>query len=71
MKYFLHLLLVNLLLLASLEKRSTCGELSYFLKVEDRDDFREEVLVDKATKDVFALFWETTAEPEIEAFPCF
>jgi len=42
-------------LLASLEERFTYGVLGYFLRAGDRDDF-EEVLADKATRDVFALF---------------
>jgi len=41
------------------------------LEVENRDDFGEKVLVDKATGDGFALFWEAMARPEVEAFPCF
>jgi len=65
------LLLVNLLLLASLEERSTYRVWGCFLGVENRDDFKKEVLVDEATRDEFALFWEATAGPEIEAFSCF
>jgi len=42
-------------LLASLEERSTCRVLGYFLGVGDGDDF-EGVLADKATRDRFALF---------------
>jgi len=42
-------------LLASLKKRSTCGVLDYFLGAGNGDDL-EEVLVDKATGDMFALF---------------
>jgi len=38
--------------------------------VENGDDF-EEVLADEAARDVFALFWEAIAEPEMEAFSCF
>ena len=56
LRYFLHLLLVNLLLLASLEEKSTHRELGCFLGAGDRDDFEKEVLVDKATGDGFALF---------------
>jgi len=48
--------LVNLPLLASLEERSTCGELSCFLGAEDRDDFEKEVLADEAIGGRFALF---------------
>jgi len=39
--------------------------------VEDRDDFEEEVLADEAIGGGFALLWEATAEPEVEAFSCF
>ena len=69
-RYFLHLSLVNLLLLVSLEEKSTCGELGCFLGVEDRDDF-EEVLADKAIRDGFALFWEAIAGLKMKAFSCF
>jgi len=58
-------------LLASLEERSTHGVLDCFLGVEDRDDLEKEFLVDEATGDGFALFWEAMAEPEVETFPCF
>jgi len=58
-------------LLASLEKRSTCGVLGCFLEVGDKDDLEEEFLADKAAGDGFALFWEAMAELEVEAFPCF
>jgi len=57
---FLYSSLVNLLLLASLEERSTYGELGCFLEAGDRDDFEEDVLVDEAV-----------VGPEVEAFPCF
>ena len=62
-------LLVNLLLLTSLEKRFTHGELDCFLEAGDRNDLKEEVLVDKTTRDRFVLFWEATARPEVEDFP--
>ena len=68
---FLHSSLVNLLLLASLEERSTYGLLDYFLGVGDRDDLEKEFLADKATRDVFALFWEAMMVPEVKVFPCF
>jgi len=57
--------------LASLEERFTCGVLDYFLGVEDGDDLEKGFLVDEATRDRFALFWEAVAELEVEAFPCF
>jgi len=57
--------------LASLEERFTCGVLGYFLGVEDGDNLEEGFLVDEATGDRFALFWEAVAELEVEAFPCF
>ena len=66
LSHFLYLLLVNLPLLASLEERSTCRELDYFLRVEDRDS-----LVDKTTRDRFALFQKATALQVKEAFPYF
>ena len=56
LRYFLHLSLVNLLLLASLEEKSTCRVLGCFLGVEDRDDLEEEFLVNRAAGGVFALF---------------
>ena len=71
LRYFLCLLLVNLSLLASLEERSTCGVLGCFLSVGHRDDLEKEFLVDKATGDGFALFWEAMAVLEVKAFPCF
>ena len=71
LRYFLHLSLINLLLLASLEERSTYGKLDYFLKTEDRDSLEKNIFVDKTTRDKFALFWKAVAGPEVEAFPCF
>ena len=68
---FLRLSLVNLLLLASLEERSTHGVLGCFLGAGDRDDLEEEFLVDGATRAKFALFWKAVAKPEVEAFPYF
>ena len=65
------MLLVNLLLLASLEERSTCGELGCFLGVEDGNDLEKDILTDEAAKDGFALFWEAMAGLEVEFFPCF
>jgi len=54
-----------------LEERSTCGVLGCFLGVGDEGDLEEEFLVDEATRDGFALFWEAIAEPEVEAFSYF
>ena len=68
---FLHSSLVNLLLLASLEERSTHRMLGCFLGAGDRDDLEKEFLTDGATRAEFALFWEAIAELEVEAFPCF
>jgi len=58
-------------LLASLEERSTCGVLSYFLGVGDRDNLEKGFLADEATGDGFALFWEAVAKTEVEAFSYF
>ena len=71
LRHFLHSLLVNLLLLASLEERSTCKVLGCFLRAENGNDLEKEFLADKATGNVFALFWETIAGPEVKAFSCF
>ena len=67
----MHLLLVNLPLLASLEERSTCGVLGCFLGVGDRDDLKGKFLADEATGDGFALLWEAVTELEVEAFTYF
>ena len=67
---FLCLSPVNLPLLASLEERSTCGELGCFFRAKDRDNLEGD-LVDEATKDVFDLLWETIALPVVKAFPYF
>jgi len=63
--------LVNLPLLTSLKEKSTHGVSGYFLGVEDRDNLEEELLADETTRDVFVLFWEAVAVPEVEAFSCF
>jgi len=39
--------------------------------VEDGDNLGEEFLVDKTTRDKFALFWGAVAVPGVEAFPYF
>ena len=67
----MHLSLINLLLLASLEERSTHRVLSCFLEAGDKSDLEKELLADEATRDKFALFWKTMAGLEVEAFPCF
>jgi len=41
------------------------------LGVGDEDDLEEGFLVDEATGDGFALFWEAMAELEVKAFSCF
>ena len=53
-KCFLHLSLVNLPLLASLEERFIHRVLGCFLGVEDGDDLEEGFLADKATGDDFS-----------------
>jgi len=65
------LLLVNLLLLASLEERFTHRELGCFLGAGNRDNFKKKVLVDEIAKDRFALFWKAIVGPEVKAFSCF
>ena len=69
-RYFLYLLLVNLLLLASLEERSTYRELDCFLQVGD-DSLEKDNLADKATRNIFALFWEATVLLAVEVLLCF
>ena len=54
LRCFLYLLLVNLLLLANLEKKFNHKELDCFLKVVN-DILEGNDLMDKVTKDVFAL----------------
>ena len=71
LRYFLYLSLVNLPLLARLEERSTYGELNCFLGTRDKNSLKEDNLVDETTKDRFALFWEVTALPVVEALSCF
>ena len=61
MKCFLCLLLVNLLLLASLKKRSIHGKLNYFLEVGNGDGLDRDDLENKAAGDEFVLFWEAAA----------
>ena len=69
--HFLHSLLVNLPLLASLEEKSTRGVLGCFLRVGDRESLEERFLADEATGDGFALLWEVVTELEVEVFPYF
>ena len=61
LRCFLHLLLVNLPLLASLEEKSICRELDCFFGAENKNGLKENVLADKATRDEFVLFWEAMA----------
>ena len=61
LRRFLHLLLVNLPLLASLEERSICRELDCFFGAENKNGLKENVLADEATRDEFVLFWEAMA----------
>jgi len=42
-----------------------------FLGNGNGDGLEEDVLVDKAAGDGFALFWETVVWLEVEVFPCF
>jgi len=51
--------LVNLLLLASLKEKFTHEEFDCSLGAGNRDGLEGD-LADKATRDVFALFWEVT-----------
>jgi len=39
--------------------------------VGDKDNLEERFLTNAAARDIFALFWETMAGPEMEAFSCF
>jgi len=54
-----------------LEERSTYRVLGCFLGAGDKDDLEEGFLVNEATRDKFALFWEAVTKPEIETFPYF
>jgi len=56
LKHFLQLSLVNLPLLASLEERSTYGELGCFFGVEDGDGLEENDLANETAGDGFVLF---------------
>jgi len=58
-------------LLASLKERFTHRELGCFLGVGNRDGLDRDYLVDEATRDVFALFWEAMVLPAEKALPCF
>jgi len=39
--------------------------------VGNEDDLEEDVLMDEAARDEFALFWKAVAGLEVEVFPCF
>ena len=67
---FLCLLLINLLLLANLKKKSIHEKLDCFLKVEN-NMLKEDNLVDEAVRDIFALFWKTTPLLVEKALSCF
>ena len=67
----MYLLLVNLLLLASLEERSNHRELDCFLKVGDKDGLDRDNLVNKAAGNEFVLFWETIVLPVKEVLSYF
>ena len=62
--------LANLLLLASLEERSTYRELACFLGVKDNGLDRDN-LIDKTIRDKFVLFWKTIEFLVVEALSCF
>ena len=59
-------LLINLLLLVSLEKKFTCRELNYFLKVGNKkfNVLENNNLANEATSDVFALETHSIASKE-------
>ena len=63
---FLYSLLINLLLLVSLEKKFTCRELNYFLKVGNKkfNVLENNNLANEATSDVFALETHSIANKE-------
>jgi len=60
-------------LLASLEEKSTCGELNYFLRVEDKElnTLKDDYLVDEAVGKIFILFWESMILLAEDASSCF
>ena len=68
---FLHLSLVNLPLLASLEERSTYRKINCLLGVENRNGLEDDDLANKAARNIFVLFWETVALLVEKALPCF
>ena len=70
LRCFLYSLLVNLLLLANLEERFTYGELDCFLGVGD-NVLEEDDLIDKAVRNVFALFWEAAVLKTKDILSCF
>ena len=70
LRHFLHLLLVNLPLLANLEERFIYGELDCFLGVEN-NMLKGDGLVGKAIEYVFTLFWKVVALPAKKALSCF
>ena len=70
LRYFLYLSLVNLLLLANLEKRSTYGELDCFLGA-GKNMLEGNGLVNKATRDIFVLLQKAMILPSKKALPYF
>jgi len=56
-RHFLYLLLVNLLLLASLEERSIYRKLDCFFRAEDKKltALEDDSLADKTTRNVFTF----------------
>jgi len=63
--------LVNLLLLASLEERFIYEKFDYFLGAENEDGVERDNLVDKATRNRFALSWRTMTLPVEETLSYF
>ena len=68
---FLHLSLVNLPLLASLEERSTYRKINCLLGVKNRNGLEDDDLANKTTRNIFVLFWKTAALLVEKALPCF
>jgi len=54
-----------------LEEKSICEEFDCFLEAGGKNGLKGDDLVDKATRDGFALFWGAIALPVEEALPYF